>query len=101
MVGPSRSTDIYATSDASGWVPPTPKSTSGVQGDYANGELTIEHIIKNSPAEMTGLKEGDQIYGLNGTPLLQQLADSHWGRAASGTRYAVELCDGTCPGSNP
>ena len=130
-VGSSRSTDIYATSGAGGWidpsikaiigiellrrynmvvdiplgrmqltervtpVPPTPKSKSGVQGDYANGRLTIQHVMKNSPAEMAGLKKGDQICGLNSRPMSQRLFDSHWGRAAPGTRYAVKLCDGT------
>ena len=75
-------------------VPPMPKSTSGVQGMYANGSLKIMHVMKGSPAETAGLKKGDQICTLNGKPMSQQLADSHWGRSFPGTQYSITLCDG-------
>ncbi|OJU17745.1 MAG: hypothetical protein BGN95_15665 [Sphingomonas sp. 66-10] len=74
---------------------PRPKSTSGVQGAYADGRLLIAHVMKNSPAEAAGLKAGDAICALDDKPMSQQLVDQHWGRAAPGTRYAVRLCDGT------
>lgn len=74
---------------------PKPKSTSGIQGTYADGRLLIAHVMKNSPAEAAGLKAGDAICGLDDKPMSQQLNDQHWGRAAPGTRYTVKLCDGT------
>lgn len=75
-------------------VPPPAKSTTGVQGMYADARLTIVHIMKNSPAEAARLKAGDAICAIDGKPMSQQLFDSHWGRAAPGTRYRLTLCDG-------
>lgn len=74
---------------------PIAKTTSGVQGSYNNGRLTIQHVMKNSPAEVAGLRGGDQICALNGVPMSRRLYESHWGRSAPGTKYDVKLCNGT------
>lgn len=76
-------------------LPAFPKSTSGVQGSYQDGRITIVHIMKNSPAASISLKAGDQICSINGKPMSESMVNNHWGRAAPGTRYELGLCDGS------
>lgn len=76
-------------------LPTPPKSTSGVQGDFQGGRLTITHVMRNSPAAAAELKAGDQICAINGEQMSQNMIDRHWGRAAPGTEYTLKLCDGS------
>jgi predicted aspartyl protease len=73
--------------------PPKPKTTAGVQGDYHDGRWVIAHVMKNSPAEAAGLRQGDSICSINGRSM--SVADRDWGRSAPGTRFSLTLCDGT------
>lgn len=76
-------------------LPEFSKSTSGVQGTYQDGRITIVHVMKNSPAAKIDLKAGDQICSINGKPMSESMVNNHWGRAAPGTRYELGLCDGS------
>lgn len=76
-------------------LPPFRKSTSGVQGPYHDGRVTIMHVMKNSPAASIGLKAGDEICAIDGKPMSKDMDDRHWRLAAPGTRYRLKLCDGS------
>jgi carboxyl-terminal processing protease len=51
-------------------VPDRPRQYGGigVKFDIKNGELIVEAVDKNSPAEKAGLKPGDRIVDINSTP---------------------------------
>jgi predicted aspartyl protease len=78
-------------------VPPPARSTSGIQGGYADGSLRIAHVMRNSPAAAAGLRAGDAVCGIDGArpdASWNSAPRGLWTRAPAGTRTALRLCDG-------
>ena len=77
--------------------PPLQKSTSGVQGSYRTGSLVINHVMRNSPAALAGLKDGDQVCAVNGQAVDASWESGQqraWSVGAPGSEISLSLCSG-------
>ena len=77
--------------------PPMPKSTTGLQGEYDAGDYRIIHVMRGSPAERAGLKDGDRICAVDHQTVDGSWAGSEngkWSTGAAGKEVELTLCSG-------
>jgi hypothetical protein len=73
------------------------RSTSGLLLNYARGTLEILHVMRGSPAEAEGWKQGERICGADGVPVREDVeADGKvdWAVGAPGRIVRLRDCDG-------
>lgn len=69
--------DQIRAGDESGSVVIGPKAFLGVVVDSSDGHVDVSHVESDSPASRAGLRDGDRILTLNGTPVSTRLDLSH------------------------
>ncbi len=77
-------------------VPPL-RSTSGLLTRAEGNRLRVLHVMRSSPAEASGWRDGDQICAIDGAPIGADYARSRlagWSIGAPGRVVAFGLCDG-------
>ena len=78
--------------------PPHPDtvSTSGIQGLYQADGLAVVHVMRGSPAEAAGLKDGDRICQVDGAMVNAGWTPQQrgWSIGAPGRRVVLTRCDG-------
>lgn len=77
-------------------VPPL-RSTSGLLTRAEGNRLRVLHVMRSSPAEASGWRDGDQICTIDGAPIGGDYARSSlagWSIGAPGRVVAFGLCDG-------
>lgn len=77
-------------------VPPL-RSTSGLLTRAEGNRLRVLHVMRSSPAEASGWRDGDQICAIDGTPIGASYPRSRlagWSIGAPGRVVAFDLCDG-------
>jgi hypothetical protein len=73
---------------------PVIRSTSGLLMAPGTGRLRIVHVMRGSPAEQGGWREGDAICASDGAPVAgDRLPD--WSAGTPGRRVRLTLCDGS------
>ncbi len=72
------------------------RSTSGLLLNYARGTLEILHVMRGSPAEAAGWKQGERICDADGVPAREDIADGKvdWAIGAPGRIVRLRDCDG-------
>ena len=82
--------------DPAAALPPL-RSTSGLLLNYARGTLEILHVMRGSPAEAAGWKQGERICDADGVPVREDVeADGKvdWSVGAPGRIVRLRDCDG-------
>lgn len=76
---------------------PFPKDKTGLDLDWADGALVVEHVAPGSPAAAAGWKEGERVTGLDGEPAGPESwrTEIRWSEAPAGTKVRFTLADGT------
>jgi len=77
---------------------PALRSTSGLLFAYAEGTLTVVHVMRGSPAAEGGWKPGERICAADGVPVAEDVAGDglvDWGMGAPGRIVRLTLCSGT------
>lgn len=77
---------------------PPLRSTTGILAGLLPDRVRVLHVMKNSPAEHDGWKDGDTICSIDGqpiTPAYPTSALANWSVAPPGTVVKLSLCDGT------
>ncbi|MBY0284903.1 MAG: aspartyl protease family protein [Sphingomonas sp.] len=77
-------------------VPPL-RSTSGLLTRAEGNRLRVLHVMRSSPAEASGWRDGDQICAIDGAPISADYARSRlagWSIGTPGRVVAFGLCDG-------
>ncbi|MDF2495924.1 MAG: hypothetical protein K0S66_2858 [Sphingomonas sp.] len=73
------------------------RSTSGLLFGIDRDRLRVLHVMRGSPAEATGWKEGDMICGIDGQPIPRDygtLPLATWSAGEPGRTVALRLCNG-------
>ncbi len=80
-----------------GLAAPFPKDKTGLDLDWADGALVVEHVAPGSPAAATGWKEGERVTALDGEPASPDSwrTELRWAEAEAGTKVRLTLADGT------
>ena len=76
---------------------PPLRSTSGLLTRPEGDRLRVLHVMRSSPAEASGWRDGDQICSIDGAPIASDYARSRqasWSIGAPGRVVAIGLCDG-------
>ncbi|WP_082765680.1 MULTISPECIES: aspartyl protease family protein [unclassified Phenylobacterium] len=75
---------------------PLPKDRSGLGMAWMDGRLVIVHVARGSPAEAIGLRVGEIIAGIDGTPVAFEdpRLRSRLGARTAGTAYRLAMADG-------
>lgn len=73
--------------------PPVPRSTSGLLLAAQGAQLLVLHVMRGSPAEEGGWREGETICRIDGVPVAGQPVD--WNAGTPGRALVLTLCDGT------
>jgi hypothetical protein len=76
---------------------PPLRSTTGILAGILKDRIRVLHVMKNSPAEQAGWKQGELICSVNGQPITPAYPTSslaNWSIAAPGTVIALGTCDG-------
>jgi hypothetical protein len=74
-----------------------PKSTSGLQAIYGPKGLQVIHVMRHSPAELAGLKDGDLICEVDHAKVDPSWSNNRmgaWSVAAPGRKVELSLCGG-------
>jgi len=77
---------------------PPLRSTTGILAGLLPDRIRVLHVMKNSPAEQAGWKDGDTICSINGEAITASYPTSplaRWSIAPAGTVVRLGLCDGT------
>ena len=83
--------------DADAGTPPL-RSTSGLLVGVLADRLRVVHVMRGSPAEASGWRDGDMICSVDGTPIPADYATNRlarWSVAAPGTVVRLGMCDGS------
>lgn len=76
---------------------PAIRSTSGLLFHYADGALTVVHVMRGSPASEGKWQAGDRICAADGVTVAEDVATDgviEWGIGTSGRTLRLTLCDG-------
>lgn len=76
---------------------PPLRSTSGLLTRAEGGRLRVLHVMRSSPAEASGWRDGEQICSIDGAPIAADYARSRqagWSVGRPGRVVAIGLCDG-------
>ena len=74
------------------------RSTSGLLVGVLADRLRVVHVMRGSPAEAAGWRDGDTICSVNGTPIPADYAGNRlagWSVAPPGTVVTLGMCDGS------
>lgn len=77
---------------------PLLRSTSGLLVGYDSGRLSVLHVMRGSPAALSGWKERDQICTVDGAPIPPPTGgsvDTGWSAGAPGRVVRFGMCDGS------
>ena len=80
-----------------GLAAPFPKEKTGLDLDWADGALVVEHVAPGSPAAAAGWREGERVTALDGEPAGPESwrTEVRWSEAPAGTKVRFTLADGT------
>jgi S1-C subfamily serine protease len=88
---------LWVIADPQAVAEPFRKNRSGVRSLFRGSHLEITHVSRGSPAEASGLREGDKIVAVNGQTIdAAYITDGRelWGERPSGTIIELTLSDG-------
>lgn len=74
------------------------RSTSGLLVGILGDRLRVLHVMRGSPAETGGWRDGDTICSINGAAIRADYASSamaRWSVAIPGTAVTLGMCDGS------
>lgn len=76
---------------------PAPRSTVGLLLGVASDRLRVLHVMRGSPADKSGWREGDTICAIDGQPVPRDYVESplaRWTIGKPGTTVTLRTCDG-------
>lgn len=76
---------------------PFPKDKTGLDLDWVDGALVVEHVAPGSPAAAAGWKTGERVTALDGEPASPDSwrTELRWAEAEAGAKVRLTLEDGT------
>ncbi|WP_174291889.1 hypothetical protein [Sphingomonas bacterium] len=88
---------MVLSANADAGTPPL-RSTSGLLVGVLTDRLRVVHVMRGSPAEAAGWRNGDTICSVDGAPIPVDYAGNRlasWSVAAPGTVVRLGMCDGS------
>ena len=87
---------LWLAADAERLKQPIPRDRSGIGAARLRDRLLIRHVAENSPAALSGLREGDQVIAINGHVIddVYPPPGERLGEKPAGTQIHMTLADG-------
>jgi hypothetical protein len=89
-------TSLWLKADSSLLRLPLPRDRSGIGASRLADRLVVRHVGNNSPAELAGLQDGDEIVAINGRPVTADYPsrNERQGEQPAGTSLSLTLATG-------